>query len=61
MDKLLYTKKPLKPRRRRKEESAMYSLSEAWERGGKESAHGGRHGGFGSIFLWFFLFLILYF
>lgn len=26
MDKLLYTKKPLKPPRRRKEESAMYTV-----------------------------------
>lgn len=43
----------------------MYSLPEAWERGEKESGHGEREEGFGSIFLWvlflYFLFLILYF
>lgn len=55
MDKLLYTKKPLKPPRRRKE-SAMYSLPEDWECGEKESGHEGRRRGFGSIFLWVFIF-----
>lgn len=66
MDKLLYTKKPLKPPRRRKE-SAMYSFARDWECGEKASGREGRRGGlvryfYGFLFIFFyFLFLILYF
>lgn len=58
MDKLLYTKKPLKPPWRRKE-FAMYSLSEDWELGEKERGHGGgglRMGVWFNIFMGFFYF-----
>lgn len=56
MDKLLYTKKPLKPPWRRKE-FAMYSLSEDWELGEKERGHGGgwlKDGGLVQYFYGFF-------
>jgi len=60
MDKLLYTKKPLKPPRRR-EESTMYSLSEDWERHGEGKGRGGRQrGGLGQYFYGFFK-MIFYF
>lgn len=68
MDKLLYTKKPLKPPRRRKEESAMYTVG---QRAGKgvgrkaglgEEAWGGWFNIFmGFYFLIFFLFYIFSF
>lgn len=60
MDKLLYTKKPLKPPWRRKE-FAMYSLSEDWEVGEKEKrAWGEGKGGLVQDFYGVFYFLLFF-
>lgn len=66
MDKLLYTKKPLKPPRRRKE-SAMYSLPEDWECREREIGHKGKERGvwfnifYGFLFIFFKFFIPLFY
>lgn len=64
MDKLLYTKKPLKPPRRRKEESAMYTVCQKTGNGvGRKAGLEEGKEGLGQYFygFLFFLFFILYF
>lgn len=63
MDKLLYTKKPLKPKTTSEEEGVRYvQFARDWECGEKESGHEGRRGGLVQYFYGFFLiFFIPYF